>query len=171
MNIFDIVIIILLLFGFVRGLMKGFFVEVASLLALILGIYGAIHFSHFAADYLKEHVTWEEKYISITAFAVTFFVIVLVISLLGKLLTRMASFVALGVVNKILGGVFGLAKVALILSVVFLFFHGMNDKISYVDKETLDKSILYLPIKSIVPTIFPFFDVKEIEEKIETEIV
>ena len=36
MNIFDIVIIILLLFGFVRGLMKGFFVEVASLLALIL---------------------------------------------------------------------------------------------------------------------------------------
>jgi hypothetical protein len=47
----------------------------------------------------------------------------------------------------------------------------MNDKISYVDKETLDKSILYLPIKSIVPTIFPFFDVKEIEEKIETEIV
>lgn len=170
MNIFDIVITIFLLYGFVKGLFKGFFVEIASLLALILGIYGAIHFSYFIADYIKESVTWEEKYISFTAFAITFLIIVLVISLLGKILTKMANFVALGIVNKLLGGVFGLAKISLILSVIFLFFQGINGKIAFVDKVTLEKSILYKPIKEIVPTIFPFFNALEIEEKIDEKI-
>ena len=52
MNIFDIVIAALLIFGFVRGVMKGLFVEVASLVALIAGVYGAIHFSYFIGDFL-----------------------------------------------------------------------------------------------------------------------
>ena len=53
MNIFDIGIAVLLIFGFVRGVMKGLFVEVASLVALIGGVYGAIHFSYFIVDFLK----------------------------------------------------------------------------------------------------------------------
>ena len=83
MNTFDIIIAALLLFGFIRGLFKGLFVEIASLLSLILGIYGAIHFSYFVGDLLVEHVQWEEKYITIVSFAVTFAIIVLAISLLG----------------------------------------------------------------------------------------
>ena len=43
MNIFDIIIAALLLFAFVRGLMKGLFAEVASLIAIIAGVYVAIH--------------------------------------------------------------------------------------------------------------------------------
>ena len=56
MNIFDIIIAALLLFGFVRGVMKGLFVEVASLVALIAGVYGAIHFSYFIGDFLKTNI-------------------------------------------------------------------------------------------------------------------
>ena len=171
MSVVDIVITVLLLFGFIRGLMKGLFVEVASLLALILGVYGAIHFSFYMADFLKDTVSWEEKYISITAFAATFLVIVIAISLLGKVLTKVANLIALGIVNKILGGVFGMTKIAIIVSVVFLFFEGMNSKISFIDKATLEDSILYEPVKSIIPTIFPFFNTKIIEEKIGIEII
>ena len=50
MNTLDIILAVILIFGFVRGLSRGLFVEVASLLALILGIYGAIHFSFFAGN-------------------------------------------------------------------------------------------------------------------------
>ena len=35
MNIFDCVIVVILIFAFVRGFFKGFFVEIASLIALI----------------------------------------------------------------------------------------------------------------------------------------
>jgi membrane protein required for colicin V production len=155
MNVFDIVIAALLLFGFVRGLMKGLFVEVASLAALIAGVYGAIHFSYFIGDWLKGSVAWDEKYISLAAFAGTFVVIIISIALLGKILTKIANFAALGFLNKLLGGVFGTLKIGLILSIVFIFFGKMNDTIPFVKKETLEASILYGPVKKIAPTIFP----------------
>ena len=155
MNIFDIIIAALLLFGFVRGLMKGLFVEVASLVALVAGVYGAIHFSYFIGDFLKESVSWKEEYITLAAFAATFVVIIIAIALLGKMLTKLADFAALGILNKILGGVFGALKIGLILSVIFIFFGKMNDTIPFIKKETLDESILYEPVKKIAPTIFP----------------
>ena len=115
MTVIDIVLGALLLFGLIRGLNKGLFVEVASLLALIIGVYGAIHFSHFATEFLESRVEWDEKYINIVAFAVTFVIIVLIIALAGKALTKLADFAALGILNKLLGGVFGALKIGLIL--------------------------------------------------------
>jgi membrane protein required for colicin V production len=155
MNVFDIVIAALLIFGFVRGVMKGLFVEVASLAALIGGVYGAIHFSYFIGDFLKEAVSWDQEYVSLAAFAGTFITIIVTIALLGKMLTKLADFAALGIISKILGGVFGAIKIGLILSVVFIFFGKMNDTIPFVKKETLDESILYAPVRKIAPTIFP----------------
>jgi membrane protein required for colicin V production len=155
MNIFDIIIAALLIFGFVRGVMKGLFVEVASLVALIAGVYGAIHFSYFIGDILNEYVSWSEEYVSLTAFAGTFIVIIIVIAFLGKILTKLADFASLGVINKILGGVFGALKIGLILSVVFIFFGKINDTIPFMKKKTLEESILYEPVKKVAPTIFP----------------
>ena len=155
MNIFDIVITVFLLFGFVRGLMKGLFIEVASLVALIGGVWGAIHFSYFIGDFLEESVSWSEKQISLAAFAITFILIIIVVIMVGKFLTKLADLAALGLVNKALGGVFGLLKIGLILSIVFIFFHRMNSTITFIDEETLEESVLYETIKSIAPTIFP----------------
>ena len=165
MNIFDIIIASLLLFGFVRGVIKGLFVEVASLVALIAGVYGAINFSYFASDFLKDYVSWKPEYISLASFAITFVVIIVVIALLGKLLTKIADFAALGIMNKILGGIFGALKIGLILSVVFIFFGKMNDTIPFIKKETLDKSILYSPVRKIAPTIFPTIIKEDKQEK------
>jgi len=155
MNTFDIIIASLLLFGFVRGLMKGLFVEVASLVALVAGVYGAIHFSYFLGEWLKNSVSWDEKYVSLAAFAGTFIVIIIVIALMGKILTKIADFASLGILNKLLGGLFGALKIGLILSVVFIFFGKINDTIPFVKEESLKESILYKPVKKVAPMIFP----------------
>ncbi len=157
MNTFDIIIAALLLFGFIRGLFKGLFVEVASLLALIAGVYGAIHFSYFVADFLSDKLTWEERYITIISFAITFGIIVLTIGLLGKLFTKIADFAALGMLNKLLGGVFGVLKVGLILSIVLLVFTKLNNTIPFISEEQKEASILYEPIKNLAPSLFPNF--------------
>ncbi|WP_299098441.1 CvpA family protein [uncultured Winogradskyella sp.] len=155
MSIIDIVLAALLLFGFVRGLFKGLFVEVASLVALVLGVYGAIHFSGFAAEFLESKVDWEERTINIVAFAITFVVIVLAIGLAGKALTKLADFAALGIINKLAGGVFGALKIGLILSVVLIVFHKMNNTLPFMEQEDLEESMLYKPVKSLAPMIFP----------------
>lgn len=155
MSVIDIVLGALLLFGLVRGLFKGLFVEVASLVALIAGVYGAIHFSYFASNLIESKVDWDEKTTNIVAFAVTFIIIIVVISLAGKALTKLADFASLGILNKLLGGVFGALKIGLILSVLLTVFNKMNNTITFLDKESIEDSILYKPVKSLAPLIFP----------------
>ena len=155
MAIIDIILAVLLLFGLIRGLMKGLFVEVASLVALIAGVYGAIHFSDFAAEFLDSRLEWDEKYINIVAFAITFVIIVLAIALAGKALTKLADFAALGMLNKLLGAVFGALKIGLILSVVLIVFDNLNKTVPFADEEDLKDSVLYQPVKGLAPMIFP----------------
>lgn len=157
MSTFDIILAALLVFGFIRGLFKGLFVEVASLLALVAGVYGAIHFSYFASDFLTSKVDWDEKYITVASFAITFAIIVVAVALLGKMFTKIADFAALGLLNKILGGVFGALKIGLILSVVLIIFNKMNSTIPFVDEKQKEESILFEPIKNLAPMLFPDF--------------
>ena len=165
MTILDIILAALLCIGLVRGFLKGFFVEVASLIALIAGIYGAIHFSYYVADLLMDHVEWNEKTINITAFAITFIIIVLLVALAGKALTKLANFAALGFLNKLLGGVFGLLKIGLILSILLIIFEKMNNTITFVDEEHTRDSILYKPVKSLAPLLFPTIIKADSEDK------
>lgn len=155
MSVIDIVLGALILFGLVRGLMKGLFVEVASLIALVAGVYGAIHFSNFVGDFLQTKTDWNEKAIKIVAFAITFVIIVMAIGLAGKALTKLADFAALGIINKLAGGLFGALKIALILSVVLNIFDKMNNTITFVDKDSIDETVLYKHVKSLLPTVFP----------------
>lgn len=156
MNILDIILGALILFGLIRGLSKGLFVEIASLVALVAGVFGAIHFSDFAAGFLESKVDWSEQTINIAAFAITFVIIVMVISLAGKALTKLADFAALGMLNKLLGGVFGALKIALILSVALMVFSKMNRAIPFLGEEDIENSVLYEPVESLAPMIFPY---------------
>ncbi len=155
MNTLDIILTALLLFGLVRGFMKGFFIEITSLVALAIGLYGAIHFSYFIADFLKDSVEWTEKYIQIIAFASTFVIIVILISFTGKLLTKIADKASLGIMNKVFGGVFGLLKIGLILSVVLMVVDKLNKAIPFVKEEIVEESLLFVPVKNVAPMIFP----------------
>lgn len=135
--------------------MKGLFVSLASLIALVAGIYIAIHFSHIVGDYLKQYVDWQENAIKLSAFAITFILVVIAISLLGRILTKIADYAALGILNKLLGAVFGLLKFAFIASVILMFVDAINDKITFIDQETKMESLLYEPVRKLAPTVLP----------------
>lgn len=169
MNFIDIILGGLILFGFVRGLMKGLFVEVASLVALIAGMYGAIHFSYFAGDFLKDSFeSWDEKYINLTAFAITFVVILVLITMAGKLLTKIADFASLGILNKLLGGAFGGLKVAVMIGAVLVFFHRTNSAMEFVEEEKIEASVLYEPVKEVGGFVFAYV-LEETDKTIDDE--
>ena len=155
MNTIDIVIAVILLFGLVKGFIKGLFIEITSLVGLILGVYGAIHFSYFLSDILKSSVSWDPSMIQIVAFAGTFLIILLALVLLGKTMTKIAETASLGFFNKILGALFGFIKYALILSVVFIVYDEINSSLKFVNKKKVRQSTLYEPVKDFAPAIFP----------------
>src|SRR5690606_7692052 len=128
MGILDIIIGLLLLYGLYKGIRNGLFVELASLIALIAGLYGAIHFSYIVGEYLSKNMEWNERYVNTTSFLITFILIVLVVNMAGKLLTKIADFAMLGLLNKIAGGIFGALKVAVILGALLIFFDRTNNQ-------------------------------------------
>lgn len=154
MSFLDIILGLLLAYGLYKGLKNGLFVELASLVALIAGIFGAIHFSYIAGDYLHENMQWNERYINLAAFVSTFIVIVLIVHMAGKLLTKIADFAMLGLVNKIAGALFGALKVAIILGALLVFFDRINSSAGFVKSETMENSVLYEPVKEIGAFVF-----------------
>ncbi|MDT0538516.1 CvpA family protein [Croceitalea sp. P059] len=154
MSFIDIVLGILLIWGLYKGLKNGLFVELASLVALIAGIYGSIHFSYIASDYLSENMDWNDRYIKIASFLITFIAIVLIVNLAGKFLTKIADFAMLGLLNKIAGAIFGALKVAVILGALLIFFEKATSSFNFVNEETQTDSILYKPIRDIGDFVF-----------------
>jgi membrane protein required for colicin V production len=155
MNWIDFIIIILLVFGLARGFINGFIKELASLLALILGIWGAIKFSTFTAGRLYDYFDMTGRYVGIIAFMITFIIIVIIIHFLGMLIDKFADNLSLGFLNSLLGLFFGVFKTALILSVVFVVLNAIDAKHHFLPKEKIENSRLYNPIADIAPAIFP----------------
>ena len=158
MGILDIILGGFLLYGIVRGFWNGFFIEIASLFSLILGIYIAIKFSSVTQSILSEHVSWSPKTIQITAFAITFIAVIVGLSVLAKSLTTLSKFAGLGIFNKLAGAFFGLLKTILLISISLHFFHKINTKTNFVSKEQLVESILYYPTLQISGKIYPILE-------------
>jgi len=154
MSFLDIILGLLLVWGLWKGLKNGLIIELASIVALIAGIYGAIHFSYYAGDYLSESMDWEERYTNLTAFVITFILIVIIVNVLAKLLTKIASFAMLGWLNRLAGGIFGVVKVAVILGALLVFFDRVNTSAGLVKDENMEQSALYEPLKEIGALVF-----------------
>ena len=155
MSFIDIVIGVLLVMSMFKGIKNGLFVELASLVSLILGIYVAIKFSYLAKIMLSAIVHWNPKTIQIIAFIITFLIIVVAISVLAKFLTSIADFAQLGIVNKLGGGFFCLLKTILVLSIFLNLFEKINFNNIIAKKETLDNSLFYRPVQKTAGFIYP----------------
>ncbi len=155
MGFLDIILGGLLGYSFYKGVRNGLFVELASLVSLLAGIYFAIKFSSFMKGILAGFVHWNPNSIQVIAFVLTFIVVVVLISLLGKFLTGIADFAYLGLPNKLGGGFFRVLKTVLIISIVFTLFEKINYNNFLAKKETLDKSLFYNPIQKTAGYIFP----------------
>ncbi len=155
MNWIDVTIFIILIISIVSGFINGLVKEVASLAALILGIWGAIKFSSFTAGKLYDYFDMTGQYVGIIAFIITFGIIVVVIHFIGIMADKIIQAVSLGFINRILGIAFGLLKSVLIMSVFFVVLNAIDVRRPFLPGETIEESIFYNPISDIAPAIFP----------------
>lgn len=159
MNYIDIVLVLLLVFSAIGGFRNGLIVELASLAALILGIWGAIHFSYVTSDFLIENLNFKSDHLPVISFIITFVVIVILVHIVANVVDKMVETVMLGFVNKLAGMVFGILKAALILSIILLVFNKIDEDVKILPEKAKAESKMYEPIRSFAPSIFPFIDI------------
>lgn len=169
MNYIDVVFGIILIIAAIQGFRKGLIVGLASVAALVLGIWGAIKFSDWTAGFITDITGSQSKSLTTIAFIVTFIVIVILIHILAKLLENAAKAVALGFLDRLGGIIFGMLKFAVILSIFLLFFDPVDENIHILPAKQKAESKLYSPMKQLVPTIFPFIKFWNTEKETKSD--
>lgn len=155
MNTLDIVLGIALLFFGYRGFTQGFIIGLATLVGLVAGIWAAIHFAGYAEHILKDVVHLHTTHLVLVAFIVTFLAVLILVFLLGRLLTGIINLMALGLLNRLVGALFGIAKGCLILSAFLFVFVTLDANGNLLSHSQRQESKLYKPISTIFPSILP----------------
>tara|TARA_B100001769_G_scaffold273768_1_gene270668 strand:+ start:129 stop:650 length:522 start_codon:yes stop_codon:yes gene_type:complete len=154
LNYIDIITICILALGFFRGYSKGLILEITSILAISLGIFGSVKFSNETVELLNKYFpvlseNTNDQIVVIFSFAITFLGIIIVVTLIGKTITKALKLVFLGFYNKILGGIFGVVKLFTILSIIFVLFEDLNSKFNIIEINVLNESFAFEKISVI----------------------
>jgi membrane protein required for colicin V production len=155
MILLDIIILLILAAAFIFGVMKGIIRQVFGLLALFLGVYCAFKFSHWAGTYIAEWFHTSEALTQGIAFALTFIVVVVTVLVFGRFAARLASFAALGLIDKILGGVFALLKFSCILCVLLYIVQRFDAQFHFLSTE-IKQSFFFQFFDTVTKTAFPY---------------
>ncbi len=166
MNTIDIIILIPLLLGFVFGLSKGFIREIISLAVIIVGIYGSKWISPIVSSILTGVFSVSETVAKPLSFVVVFIAVALLMMVLARSLDKLVESISLGGLNKLMGGLFGALKYALIISLLLNVFHVFDSKASIVNAETKNNSLLYKPMLQLAPQLW-----SEVKEAKKTDLL
>ena len=166
MSWLDILILLPLLIGLVRGLMKGVIVEVSSIVAILLGFFGAKYWSAAFASWLMQQFDWSETVCIVVAYALLFAGIALGLNIVARLLSKLFQKIQLGWLNRLLGGIFGTAKWGIVIVALVLCVHNLDKQFQFIQPELREKSVVYT-------TITPYAEQawEEIKAQVETQKV
>jgi membrane protein required for colicin V production len=156
----DILFLIILVLGCIKGLRRGLIVGLFSFIAVIVGLAAAMKLSTVAADYIGTAVKVSDRWLPVISFIVVFILIVLLIRLGANLLQKAVEAVMLGWVNRI-GGMILYAAIYILVYSVILFY---AEQVHIIQPETIEKSVTYSFVQPLGPwfingiaTVLPFF--------------
>lgn len=168
MNYVDMFVLVLFAWAIFRGATRGLVMQASTLAALVLGIYGAMKLSGLTARIIANYFTINEELLYLTALAITFLLVFFLISIAGKAIEKILETVQLSLLNKMLGVIFSLCKMALILGIVFAFLDRLDYQVHFLPEGTKENSIFFNPLASLAKEIFPsleYYDPDAINSK------
>ena len=154
MNNLDLIILIPIILGFIFGLFKGLVKELASLAAIVLGIYGAKLFAPMFSGFLIRSLSFSPKTALPLAYFFLFVIIAFTLLVLAKMLDKIFDSIYLGGLNKLFGGVFAALKYALVVSVLLNIFDAVDSRFPIIKPKSKSDSFSYKPVLKLAPTLW-----------------
>ena len=154
MNVFDIIVYLALAWALFNGWRRGFLLQMLSLVAVV----AALYFAAQNGNELERLAGIEVGMPGLAGFIVIFVGALLLISIAAYLLRAVFSFAGLGMADTLLGMLFSVAKVMLIVSVLFSWFASVNKSYDWVSKSTIEQSRWFEPVKGITVKLTPYFE-------------
>lgn len=156
----DIIFLVLIALGAIKGIQRGFIVAIFSIIAIILGLAAAMKLSTVAAVYLQNSVDIPTRWLPFISFIAVFLVVVLLVRLGANLLQKTVEIAFLGWLNRLAGAILYILLYIIVFSVLLFFAQQMN----LIKQETIEESKVHRWVEPIGPyiinglgKIIPFF--------------
>ena len=153
--VIDVILLLCLGWGAYQGFRKGFIKQFFMLLALVLAICGGFAFAGKLEPFMQKYFQLGDAALYFVSFIAVFFLLLILVNISGNIVSKIADFIALGLINRLAGALFGVFSNALILSALILLFGRVNDKKQFIEPENLEKTYLYKPIGKVAQAILP----------------
>lgn len=150
--VIDIVIILILLFFFISGMKRGLIRQVLDIVGIIIAFVGAFYLAHFVAGYLAQSIELTYNISLVIAAVAVFIGILLIFHALGLIFKKVAEITLFGSVDRVGGGLFGLFKGVLLVSLllVIAFNIPLPEK---AHREMRDRALV-TGIHPVLPSLF-----------------
>ncbi len=155
--ILDIILLLPIVYGLIRGIFRGLVGELTAIIAVIAGVVCAKFFAPDLAVKLTQIFAWGKQVCELLSYVLIFFVVTICLHLLGRLIARLLQAIALGWLNRLVGGVFGGLKWALVVSVLLNCFNLLDSYIHILKPEVKNASIAYKPLEKLASVTWDAF--------------
>jgi len=169
-NYFDIIAAAIILLLGLKGILNGFFKELFGLIGIIGGIFVASRVGESVGQYLNNLIFHFSNHaaISFTGFLITLAIFWLLMIVVGQIFKKLSLLSGLGVLDRVLGFLFGASKFFLIAAVIAFAVSNVKALKPTLDS-TLANSLLFpilVETGEVIMKIDPTKATQQINDKI-----
>ena len=150
MNLIDLIIIALLGYGLINGYKKGLIIELSSFFGVFIAFFISINLDDIISRQILELININFDILNIIVFILTFLLSYSAIIFIAKGFTKLIKFVYLGLLNSLLGSLFGGLKLLLILMILSNIIFSFN----LIPMRILSESNLMIQLHILSEIIF-----------------
>jgi len=162
MNLVDLIIIAIIGFGIIRGYSKGLIIELSSFFGIFISFFIAGNVDNILSDKVSSYSSFNMELINTICFILIFILSYVIIIYIAKGFTKLAKVVYLGLLNSLLGGIFGGLKLLLILLIIVKIIFSLN----LLSNNMISESSIIIQLHILSEILFNSF---ELGQEIYTE--
>ena len=150
--IIDIIFLVFVVIGCIKGYREGIIKSIFTVAALIVGVILALKFSYLASDYIAQAFDLPPKWLPIVSFAIVMLAVFGIVQLMGKGLENLLKMIQLNFINR-LGGMILWAGVKILTLSILIWLIGQT---GFIKPEVKEASITYPFLESFGPSIINY---------------
>ena len=139
----------------VIGAFKGFVKQVISLLVVYFGITLSLRFADNLSAWLLKYITMSPFWLKVVSFILIWTAVAMLLTLLGKLISRLVRISMLGWLNGLLGAVVSIAIAIILLSLFASLLDTLNGMFGFLPKKEMAESQFFPKLLEASHSIFP----------------
>ena len=157
MNLVDLIIIAIIGFGIIRGYSKGLIIELSSFFGIFISFFIAGNVDNLLSNEISAFISVNSDLLNTISFIVIFILSYLIIIYLAKGFTKLAKVVYLGLLNSLLGGVFGGLKLLLLLLIITKVIFSLN----LLSNNVISESSIMIHLHVLSEILFSSFEITQ----------